>query len=69
MLFKQISLKDTYQAIEWPVIVMLGCLIPVGEALKDTGAAGVVADLLSLGAHAPARRRDGGPHPARPRCC
>ena len=32
VLFKQISLKDAYQAIEWPVIVMLACLIPVGEA-------------------------------------
>jgi di/tricarboxylate transporter len=50
VLFKQISLKDTYQAIEWPVIVMIGCLIPVGEALKETGAATLVADLLSVGA-------------------
>ena len=50
VLLKQISLKDTYQAIEWPVIVMLGCLIPVGEALKDTGATQVVAKLLSSGA-------------------
>ena len=50
VLSKQISLKDTYEAIEWPVIVMLGCLIPVGEALKDTGAAGLVADALSTGA-------------------
>lgn len=50
VLTKQVSLKDTYNAIEWPVIVMLGCLIPVGEALKSTGATGIVADLLSLGA-------------------
>ena len=27
---------------------MLGCLIPVGEALKDTGAAGLRADGLTL---------------------
>ena len=50
VLLKQISLKDTYAAIEWPVIVMLGCLIPVGEALKSTGATNIVADLLSAGA-------------------
>ena len=50
VLLKQISLKDTYQAIEWPVLVMLGCLLPVGEALKETGAAALVADLLSRGA-------------------
>ena len=50
VLLKQISLKDTYAAIEWPVIVMLACLIPVGEALKTTGATAIVADLLCLGA-------------------
>ena len=50
VLTRQISLKDTYTAIEWPVIVMLGCLIPVGEALKSTGATQIVADLLSAGA-------------------
>ncbi|MDQ6628234.1 MAG: SLC13 family permease [Pseudomonadota bacterium] len=50
VLLRQISLKDTYQAIEWPVIVMLGCLIPVGEALKDTGAATLIANALSSGA-------------------
>ncbi|MDQ2928760.1 MAG: SLC13 family permease [Pseudomonadota bacterium] len=50
VLFKQISLKDTYQAIEWPIIVMIGCLIPVGEALKDTGATTLVAHILGAGA-------------------
>ena len=50
VLFKQISLKDTYGSIEWPVIVMLGCLIPVGEGLKDTGATDIVANLLTNGA-------------------
>ena len=30
VLFRQITLKDAYDAIEWPVIIMLGCLIPVG---------------------------------------
>lgn len=48
VLFKQISLKDTYQAIEWPVIVMLGCLIPVGEGLKETGSATLIGNWLSM---------------------
>jgi di/tricarboxylate transporter len=48
VLLKQISLKDAYDAIEWPVIVMLGCLIPVGEALKDTGATGLVGHAITL---------------------
>ncbi|HEX4236040.1 MAG TPA: SLC13 family permease [Caldimonas sp.] len=50
VLLRQVSLKEAYHAIEWPVIVMLGCLIPVGEALKDTGAATLVADALGAGA-------------------
>ena len=47
LLFRQLSLSEAYEAIEWPVIIMLGCLIPVGEGLKETGATDVVAQLLS----------------------
>jgi di/tricarboxylate transporter len=43
---RQISLKEAYEAVDWPIIVMLGALIPVGEALMDTGAANLIADLL-----------------------
>mgnify|MGYP001547731034 FL=1 len=47
VLLKQITLKQAYDAIEWPVIVMLGCLIPVGEGLKDTGATTRVGQALT----------------------
>ncbi len=40
--------REAYDAVEWPIIVMLGCLIPVGEALKETGAAGLMADGLTV---------------------
>jgi di/tricarboxylate transporter len=54
LLLRLISVREAYEAIDWPVIVMLGCLIPVGEALKDTGAAGLMADGLTvLAAHLP----------------
>jgi len=43
----QVTLKDAYDAIEWPVIIMLGCLIPVGEALKDTGGTEHLSHALS----------------------
>ncbi|HEY7579592.1 MAG TPA: SLC13 family permease, partial [Acetobacteraceae bacterium] len=47
--------REAYDAIEWPIIVMLGCLIPVGEALKDTGAADLLANGLSaVATHLPA---------------
>jgi di/tricarboxylate transporter len=43
---RQISLKEAYEAIDWPIIVMLGALIPVGEMLMETGAANLIADFL-----------------------
>ena len=48
LLLRLITVREAYEAIDWPVIVMLGCLIPVGEALKDTGAAGLMADGLTV---------------------
>ncbi len=39
--------REAYEAIDWPIIVMLGCLIPVGESLRDTGAATVIAGALT----------------------
>ncbi|HYP31745.1 MAG TPA: SLC13 family permease [Burkholderiaceae bacterium] len=47
VLTRQINAKEAYAAIEWPVIVMLACLIPVGEALKDTGATALIAQGLT----------------------
>ncbi len=41
-----VTLRKLYESIEWPVIVMLGALIPVGEALESTGGAGSIAALL-----------------------
>jgi len=43
-----VSLRKLYESIEWPVIVMLGALIPVGEALETTGGAESIAGLLLL---------------------
>jgi di/tricarboxylate transporter len=48
VLLRLITPREAYDAVEWPIIVMLGCLIPVGEALKDTGAAKLLADGLTV---------------------
>jgi di/tricarboxylate transporter len=54
VLTRQVSAKDAYAAIEWPVVVMLACLIPVGEGLKDTGATALIAGgLTHASAHLP----------------
>ena len=46
VLLRLISLRDAYRSIEWPVIVLLGFLIPVGEALQSTGTTGLIADAV-----------------------
>ncbi|MDH3474313.1 MAG: SLC13 family permease [Rhodospirillales bacterium] len=43
VLTKTVSLRDAYQSIEWPIIVLLGALIPIGEAMQDTGGTALIA--------------------------
>jgi len=52
VLLRQVTVREAYDAIDWPVIVMLGCLIPVGEALQHTGTAALLGDgLTTVAAH------------------
>ena len=46
ILTRVISLQEAYSSVEWPIIVLLGALIPIGQAMSSTGAAGVIADGL-----------------------
>jgi di/tricarboxylate transporter len=39
--------RDAYDHIEWPILIMLGALIPVSEALQTTGGTGLIAGGLS----------------------
>ncbi len=41
-----LSIREAYESIDWPVIILLGAMLPVGEALERTGGAGSIADLL-----------------------
>lgn len=41
-----ISLKETYQSINLPIIVLIGTLIPVGAAMETTGVAKIIAQNL-----------------------
>lgn len=50
VLFKAVSLKEAYRTVEWPIVVMLGALIPVSDALRTTGATELIAGWLSYGA-------------------
>ena len=42
-----LSLQDAYQAIDWPVIILLGAMIPVGAALETTGGAARIATVIT----------------------
>jgi di/tricarboxylate transporter len=47
ILFGALSLREAYDAIDWPILVMLGALIPVSEAMRTTGGADLIAGWLS----------------------
>ncbi|GGM17816.1 SLC13 family permease [Deinococcus aerophilus] len=44
LLLKLINLRDVYESIEWPILVLLATLIPVGAALSATGGAQMIAE-------------------------
>jgi di/tricarboxylate transporter len=46
MLLRIVPLRKLYQAVDWPVIVLLGALIPVAVAMETTGAADLLAQSL-----------------------
>ena len=55
VLFKLVSLREAYHSIDWPVIVLLGAMLPVGAAMETTGAADLVANgLLQISGQLPA---------------
>jgi len=50
LLAGSLSLREAYDAIEWPILVMLGALIPVSDALRTTGGTDLIAAGLSQAA-------------------
>jgi di/tricarboxylate transporter len=50
-----ISVREIYTSVDWPVIILLGAMIPVGEALETTGGAELLAgQIMSIGNDFPA---------------
>jgi di/tricarboxylate transporter len=52
LLARSLSLREAYDAIEWPILIMLGALIPVSDALRTTGGTDLIAAWLSHAASA-----------------
>jgi di/tricarboxylate transporter len=54
LVLQLLTLKEAYEAVEWPVLILFGALIPVSEALQTTGATALVAGwLFSAAQHLP----------------
>lgn len=46
IVLKIVSLREAYESIDWPIIILLGAMIPVGQALETTGGAQLIANSL-----------------------
>jgi di/tricarboxylate transporter len=54
LILQLLTLKEAYEAVEWPILILFGGLIPVSGALQTTGATDLVAGWLSTAAqHVP----------------
>jgi di/tricarboxylate transporter len=42
-----LPMRDLYKQIDWPIIVLLGAMIPVSGALQDTGLTDKIADFVN----------------------
>ncbi len=45
-------LREAYESVEWPILVLLGALIPVSEAVRTTGATDLIAGWIEVVAQA-----------------
>ncbi len=46
VLLNIVSPRDVYRTVDWPVLVLLGAMIPIGQALERSGATTVLARFL-----------------------
>ncbi|MCH7862549.1 SLC13 family permease [Sphingomonas sp. NPDC092331] len=46
ILLGALPVREAYDHIEWPILVMLGALIPVSDSLRTTGASQIIGDWL-----------------------
>jgi di/tricarboxylate transporter len=46
VLLRIVSLSEVYDSIEWPVIVLLGSMIPIGAALEASGGTALIAQSI-----------------------
>ena len=42
-----LPVREAYEHVEWPILIMLGALIPVSDSLRTTGASQIIATWLA----------------------
>jgi di/tricarboxylate transporter len=47
LVLRVLTMREAYDSIEWPVLVLLGALIPVSEAIRTTGGSDLLAGWLA----------------------
>ncbi|HLT27222.1 MAG TPA: SLC13 family permease [Zeimonas sp.] len=47
ILLRTLSLREAYEVIEWPILILLGALIPISDAIRTTGGTELIAGWLS----------------------
>ncbi len=47
-----LTLKEAYEAVDVPIIVLMACLIPVSDSISSTGGAELIAGVLAIAADA-----------------
>jgi di/tricarboxylate transporter len=47
LLIRALTLREAYDIMEWPILILLGALIPVSDALRATGGTELIAGWLS----------------------
>jgi di/tricarboxylate transporter len=50
LLLRSLTLREAYDSMEWPILIMLGALIPVSDALRTTGGTDLIAGWLAAAA-------------------
>jgi di/tricarboxylate transporter len=43
---RSLAPREVYESVDWPVVVLLGAMIPVGGALESTGAAQLISSTM-----------------------
>jgi di/tricarboxylate transporter len=46
IIFRLVNLREAYGSIDWPIIILLGAMLPLGDAMESTGGAQLIASQI-----------------------